>query len=440
VVDAAKFRSPLWVAGLALLMGVVAWCVYLDPGHYAETHDSVPNMLLPISILEEGNLYFDQFFKPDQEMPYFFARQNGHVVSFYPIVPGLLNVPAYWFAKRWLGWEWESNLTRLSKWTSATVAALSVTFMFLTLTAICTRLGNAVLLTALYAFATCCWSVAAQSLWQHGPSLLFLTAALALLVRPQSPWLPLAGFFLGMAVWNRPTNILFAAPVTLWLVVHHRDRRLIAFLLFAAIPAVLMAWYSCVYWGTPFAFGQGHRQTGVHGLHQTGFTGPFLPNLAGLLVSPARGLFVFSPIFLFSVPALAWSIRAGKPTTLCRYLAGGALLYLGLSALWTVWWGGHSFGYRLLIETVPVLVVGLAIAWEKLVCRHWWLQAVFWPAVIVSIYLHFLGARYYPSGWNMDSGRDVDQHTERLWDWRDTEWQRLHHRFLAGERPPEKRY
>lgn len=411
---------------LAIGFGLLAWGVYLDPEHYAETGDSVPNMLLPVSILTEGNLDLDEFFETQGEIvPYNFARRDGHMISFYPIVPGLLNVPAYWFAHRFLGWDWQPNLARLSKWTSATVAALSVTFMFLTLVAVCARLSTAVLLTTLYAFGTCCWSVAAQSLWQHGPSLLFLTAALALLVRPKSPWLPVAGFFLGMAVWNRPSNILFAAPLAVWFVMHHRDRRLIAFLLFAAIPAVLMTWYSCAYWGTPWAFGQGHGLGGRHGIYENSFTGPFLPNLAGLLFSPARGLFVFSPMFLFAVPALF----AGKP--LIRYFAVGALLHLALYAMWRVWWGGHSFGYRLLIEMLPALILALAVAWEKWIAPRWWLQAAFWPAVIISIYLNFLGARYYPSGWNTDNDRNVNVHTERLWDWRDTEWRRLHRRFLS---------
>ena len=44
--------------------------------------------------------------------------------------------------------------------------------MFLALTRVCSRRRDAVFLTLAYAFATATWSVAAQALWQHGPSLL----------------------------------------------------------------------------------------------------------------------------------------------------------------------------------------------------------------------------------------------------------------------------
>ena len=53
---------------------------------------------------------------------------------------------------------------------------------------------------------------------------------------------------------------------------------------------MLVSLYSWSYLGNPLAFGQAYRAGG--------FSWPHAAWLAGLLVSPSRGLFVFSPVLL----------------------------------------------------------------------------------------------------------------------------------------------
>ena len=50
--------------------------------------------MLPVSVLREGDLDFDEFIAGG-DLPYPYRRVNGRVVSAYPIVAGLLNVPVY---------------------------------------------------------------------------------------------------------------------------------------------------------------------------------------------------------------------------------------------------------------------------------------------------------------------------------------------------------
>jgi hypothetical protein len=424
----------------ALLLAALSLSLYMANGRCIGSGDTAPAELLPVSVLREHNLDFNEFSDRQSPQPEYFVVRNDRVISFYPIVPGLLNVPAHMVAQNILGWDSYARRQDLSKWTAAVVTAASVAFLFLTLVKLCERRSTALLITVVYAVCTCAWSVAAQGLWQHGPSLFFLTAALACLVRPERPWLfALGGFCMGMAVFNRPANALFALPAAAYVLWQH-PRRLAGFLLAAAVPAALMAWYSWEYWGSLLALGQGLGRVEKVGAHVTNFHYPLLKGMAGVLFSPGHGLLVFSPVFLFAFPMLLHSLWPwANVRPVYRPLAVGALADLILFSLWSVWWGGWSFGYRLLLEMLPALSVFLALAWERWLVRRWYCRTAFLLAALVSFYIQFLGAWIYPTDWN---GRvNIDFNPQRNWDWRDSELSALHKQFTkAGVRTAAASY
>jgi len=409
-------RMPAWF--VAILLGAATATVYLWSFRYFSMGDTIPAELLPISVLERGTLDFAAFSDKNARQPYFFRVKKDRVISAYPIVPGLLNVPAHVVAKAF-GLDTHENTGILAKWTASLATAGSVLFLFLALTHICAQRRTAALFALIYAFGTVAWSVCTLSLWQHGPSLLFLSGAFWLLIRPDSRWLPLSGFLLGMAVFNRPANVVFAFPLAIYVLLHRRHR-LLRFLAAAAVPAVLMMWYSQEYWGSIFALGQGWRYDG---------TTPLWYGLASVLFSPNRGLFIFSPVFLFSLPAFELAVKRRATAPVYLFLCAGQILDAVLYARWRSWWGGYSFGYRMLSEMVPGLTLLLALAWEQWSEPRRWLQVAFGFAVLVSLYANFLGARYYPDDWNMRPV-SVDIKPSRNWDWADTQLSRLHKRFV----------
>ena len=100
-------------------------------------------------------------------------------------------------------------------------------------------------------------------------------------------------------------------------------------------------------------------------------------------------------------------------------------------AKWNIWWGGWSFGYRMLIEMTPALIIFLALAWDHLIVRRRFWQPMFWAAATLSVYVHFLGAFFYPSGWN-GSPEDVDANPRRVWQVHDTELSRCQAKLMRG--------
>ncbi len=379
--------------------------VYTIGFRYVGSGDTVPAELLPISLLNDHDFDFREFVAGD--LPYWFRLVHGRVVSNYPVLPGILNVPVY-AAARLAHVDLYRHRFFFSMLTASGIAALSVLFLYLALKRVCRSEKEALLFALIYAFGTTVWSVASRGLFQHGPSVLFLSIALWALYRGGGS-IPIAGLALSLAVINRPTNVLIALPLALY-VLRYERRRFAAFLALALPAALFHVWYANAYWGSPFSSAQD--------VSRANFAGAFGKGLAGLLVSPSRGLFVFTPVFLFALPAGAAAFRTAPPGSrrLPRYLVAGVLTTIGLYSFWTMWWGGHTFGYRLITEVAPLLTILVASYWPA-VARSRAATAALGLAIVLSLYVHFLGAMVFPSGFN----NGLDQHPERLWDVRDSE-------------------
>jgi hypothetical protein len=388
----------------AFLVAVLVFSI----GPYSGSGDTEPAELLPISILEDGRLDFDRFYSDRSDLPYAFRRVRGRVVSAYPIAAGIANVPAFAVA-RLFGVDLSARRLLLSHATASLLASASVVLLFLALRKICADDRQAFFFTLVYAFGTEVWSVASRGLWQHGPSLFFLCASLWLLLRDDPRSIALAGCTLGLAVVSRPTDALIAVPAAAWVLLRRR-RAFLPFLLLAAIPLAAVVLYSARLLGDPLAFGQLYRAGGWHGR--------ILPGLAGLLVSPSRGLFVFSPVLLASVAGAVIVARSRDPRhELLRWLLPGAAGLLAIYSAWGMWWGGASFGYRILLDLVPVLVLLAAVSWTEWIGRRLALRAVFVVLFAVSAYVEVLGVWTYPTAF--DDGLDLEP--ARLWNVRDSE-------------------
>src|SRR5262249_57291669 len=104
------------------------------------------------------------------------------------------------------------------------------------------------------------------------------------------------------------------------------------------------------YWESPFVLAENMAGATAH------FVGDnVLEGLAGVVVSPGRGLFVYSPFLLFGVPGIISAVRCRDRFQIL--LAVGILAYIITVAVWTSWWGGKSFGTRMMTEIFPGAVL-----------------------------------------------------------------------------------
>ncbi|MHB1047387.1 MAG: hypothetical protein ACYC4P_15390 [Thermoanaerobaculia bacterium] len=396
-------RGP---SDLLLAVGVfVAAFVTLYAGRsYSFAGDTIPAERLPLALLRNGGPDFRGLVPSDPGQAHGFAVRGERVVSVYPLVAGFLHVPVV-FAAHTAGFDVAERHVGLARLTAAWVSAAATAAFFLALAPLVAR-RTAFFFSAVFLLGTEVFSVAGRGLWQHGPALLFVNCALALLVRG-GRFVPWAGMALGLAVASRPTTLLLAGALTVFVALRHRDR-LVAFISLAALPAAAVTAYSAAWLGSPFALGQ---------LLTTGFFGGFrFDALLGLLFSPSRGLFVFSPVLLLGIVGLARVEGDPVRRDLVRAAASFFPALLLLTSFWPSWWGGHSFGYRILSEVVPVLLLPAALAWET---RGRLFRAIGIGLAIASLGAHSLGA-YVPGNFNFVPD-DIDSRPSRLWDVRDSD-------------------
>jgi hypothetical protein len=399
--------------------------IYLANGRTLWSTDTLAARFLPLSILREGNFDLNEFLALDpqgdlflpgghpvqgQAVPMYLTLVQGRYVSMYPVGGPLLALPFYLPSA--IGRVSSQSLfpEQLEKLSAATLTALSAVLLNLVLQRLTSR-PFALLITMVYALGTSSLSVSSQALWQHGPSQLALSAALYCLVRGRSEpqWVGLAGFPLALAIVCRPTDAIMAVALAAYVCIHHRSA--VGTLMFTGLPpALFQLWYNATYFANPF-----RTQIPLLGF----WTTPLWEGLNGVLLSPSRGLFVYSPILLLSLfgMARAWQ-RNGDP--LLRYASVGVLLTILLYGKWAMWWGGSTYGPRLLADVTPVLALALYPLKDVLRRNLAW-QGIFVIFALWSISAHAIGAFWDDNRWNWMFHHDANVFRQRLWSWTDNQ-------------------
>lgn len=94
-----------------------------------------------------------------------------------------------------------------------------------------------------------------------------------------------------------------------------------------------------------------------------GLTYPHPDRLLKLLFGCARGLFFASPVCLVAVAGLWWLRKTSRAVAI---VAGGVVAYYFLFNSSFYWWkAGLTFGPRYAGAAIPLLCLGLSVAWER---------------------------------------------------------------------------
>lgn len=167
--------------------------------------------------------------------------------------------------------------------------------------------------------------------------------------------LALAGASLGLAMATRLATAALAPLFLLPLLAYSlpRNRRLIPSLAAFTIPLILWGLligdYNYLRFGNPLTTGY---------LPQESFRTPLLTGLAGLLISPGRGLFLYCPIFLATPFAFFLFLRRHRIEGLLSLSL--VTIHTLLYSKWFMWHGGFAWGPRFLVPIIPFLVIPLA--------------------------------------------------------------------------------
>jgi len=298
------------------------------------------------------------------------------------------------------------------KFVASFCVALSVVAVFGTLLPLIGR-RPALLIAVAYGAGTCVWSLSSQTLWQSTPALMFLALAAFCLVRVRlnAWWAAACGLFAACAVICRPTEAVMVVAIGAYLAIvawqQWRDRSRPRPLAKAALPlllyvlaglplAVWLGYYNWHYLGSPLAFGQ--AEAGKHLAElKTGTPNPWQGSLpvgfCGLMASPSRGMAVYSPILLL---AFWGAVRLWRQPGLSalRPVSITAAVLLLISSCWYDWYGGWSFGYRLVVDLVPLWAIcGAGVV--GVIQKSKPLLALFAVLLVWSVGVQVIGAYAY---------------------------------------------
>ncbi|HTR24778.1 MAG TPA: hypothetical protein VMI10_12410 [Terriglobales bacterium] len=246
-----------------------------------------------------------------------------------------------------------------SSLSSATFAALSVTFFFLLLSGIGVALHPALLATFMVGLAT---PIFAYSGWLFSEPLsaaIFTgVACLLFTAAATTRTAAIAGLLLGLATLVRPTNILAIGIFALALLAHGgRAAVRTAFVLCAAsaIGVFILLVHNAILFGNPFAFGYPAAAEGAKQLNR--FDTPLLTGLYGFLLSPGKSIFIFAPPIILALAGLAslWRNNRGLAALAIVFPLIGLLFF----SKYSQWEGGYCVGPRYLVPALIFLCLGL---------------------------------------------------------------------------------
>ncbi|MGG6296933.1 hypothetical protein ACQ4M4_21265 [Leptolyngbya sp. AN02str] len=442
---------------ICLTILVVCSLVYGLNGKAIGAHETLPNAIAALNWLETGALHFDALrdsylYSASGSTPAFLVEApNGHLTSAYPIGTAIISFPIYLVL--WGGlhlWELlqflvtdsvESRLNLLDpaarplidafeKTAAIAIGALSVMLFYLA-----ARLkfspSVSLLSTFIFAFCTNTWMTGSQGLWPQGAANLVVLALILSLLKAnvtvkgrRKRLLVVVGILAGLLPGILPSSTGYAVAAIAYAILAFRWEALCVLL---GLPSLLLA----LGWNSYF-FGWSMEAVWLGAAAQEAgqFAWPglesFLTAFVGLIISPSRGLLMFSPIVWLAIPGacLAYQRRARRDELLLTLMGGAALLRLLQLCLSSDWTAGWSYGPRLVADTMPIL--GLLVPYTvQFGVEHWFrfnrrtqrsLSVGLSVLIVLSVFPQLVGA-FGANNWNGIPVYDA----ARVWQWRDTQ-------------------
>ncbi|MFN8640331.1 MAG: hypothetical protein U0802_01200 [Candidatus Binatia bacterium] len=406
---------PNWLVASALFL--VLFAVYAVNFRMRGAGDSIPTRRIPFSLLREGDVALDEFHwerDASGRPPYYVHDHGGHVYSVSTLgtaiaVTPLYVLPAWWLARHQVPYDdvrarvIEVVMERVA---AATLTALSAVVVFVALRRL-TTWRWAVALTLLYGLGTSAWSISSQALWAHALAQLTLAVVCLVLIAPapSRQALVLAGLMAALSVVNRPQTAGLAALAFAFVAVRQRWR----VLYYATLPAlagVAIAAYNYAVFRTVLG-GYGDFSH---------FSGSLSEGVAGLLLSPNRGLLVFTPILAFALWGAVRVWRVDAPPWL-RWLGLGVLTHVLVHAQFKEWWAGYTYGPRYFCDVLPALTLFLVYGLVPY-CRWRAVQVGAAALALYGVAVQAIGVYAADDAWNREP-TPLERAPWRVWDWRD---------------------
>ena len=384
-------------------------------------------LLTAQAILEHGTFALDAY--PGVPLDYKIVHRAGRTFYAYPPGTPLLGVPAVAIA-RIAGLDMahpedDDSVQRV-------LAAISVGLTAVLASLLALRWVPwplAVLLGGIFVFGTPVISTMGTAFWSINATVVATLFALLLLSgfdesRGGPARAAVIGTLLGGALWCRPTALPIAGLVILWMfacalkmpATTRRSAIVSACALTAAVAvaAALLLLMSALTFGTWLP----DYYTGA----RVAASDRFWTALVAHLVSPSRGALIFAPAAALALGAvLLWPRRVLRVPLAALALAW-VCLHLLIVARFPYWWGGFSFGSRLMVDVFPgvflLLCAAAVVVRDR--SRRWRVAGLIalLAAGAAGIWINSVQGLFNPvtASWNVSP--EIDKYPGYAFDWR----------------------
>jgi hypothetical protein len=330
---------------------------------------------------------------------------NGHYYSTLPPGQSFIAIPFFLVGKGiWMVLSYFGiNLSYISvtyipvAMLSSISAALTTALFHKLLTDLNIESNSTILTSIILAFGTTSWIYAktffAQSLSMF---LNFFGIYLVLMAaKSEKPYkFFLAGIIIGIAITVRVSNILLVIPIFIYLILRSQTSK--SFVLFFAgiLPALsLLLLYNFLCFDNPFITGYYYDLLYDYTSVASTFSTNPLIGLFGLLFSPGRGLFIYSPVLVLSIPGFYYFFKSNKEEAILFILS--FLVILLFYSTYTWWHGGLSYGPRFLTDVIPVFVLPIGKTLERFSSNKYF-RIFFYIILGFSVFTQIIGVLTSP--------------------------------------------
>ncbi len=411
---------------LAICCVFIFGLVYRAPRHGAS--DTLWTLLVSQSIIEHQTIKLDSYKDAHEKSnphhsfdeDYRVHERNGHYYYVYPVGTSVFSIPFVW-AAMFMGLDMSNFEQEVA--TQGFISAVLCMLVFVTFYETCRCFVVSIaslVIAAISVLGSSLTSTMGAGLWSHNFTVIFIALSLLLLalhesgrIRAINPYL--LGFLLFAAYLCRPTALVFILVVLAYLFFRHRTVLIRVVITLLSLLLLFAAW-SWLEYGQmlPAYYTQSNR---------FGLTSTFWLGLYGSLLSPSRGILVFSPFFVMVAVGVVLCFRFLKTQALFWLTVSWFGLHVLLISSWDMWWGGYSYGPRLLTDVVPALVLITALLWRAVSQQSSLRMRTIMAGGYITLGLLGILINSYQGLYNIYTGvwnlyPDIDENPAYLYSWK----------------------
>lgn len=307
------------------------------------------------------------------------------------------------------------------------VTALAASFLFLLGIALGYDRRAALLTALLYGLATPAW-VYSTALFREPWAALGLIAALYFAVKFRENksilFLCLAAISAAIAITTRSTTSVVLPFLLLYVIAAIREDSPVRSTgwtnrVYLSLLALLLLGLAVVY--TLSVVNQ-YRPA----LPELAKVQVYVKALAGVLISPGRGLLVYTPLIVLSVGGMVLFYRRHRREALV--ICGSVAVYVLMLAAYRQWWGGWGWGPRFLVPFLPYLILPIISILHVVFVerRHIWAGALVVALGVVGVAIQLTGVLVGPSmpAFNLDTSQLAFDLASAPIAWRHAVWEK----------------